>query len=96
MCFVKSDLEYVQQDDAVSIQPGEVEEVIALCPEGKRALGGGFVNTSGADVIVTRSTPNATLTGWIVWFRNVGTSPRNSGAAYVVCASVCDCNCNGD
>jgi hypothetical protein len=83
-------LQYVQANVDVYVQPGSYIEVSALCPAGKKALGGGYVNIDGADIIVTRSVPGPDLNGWTVVFRNVGTQPQPAGSAYVVCAELYD------
>jgi hypothetical protein len=64
----------------------------AVCPTGKRVLGGGILSGHGAHSgpYVWRSFPNATGTGWITSaasFPNTG-MPGRSVAAYAVCARV--------
>jgi hypothetical protein len=64
----------------------------AVCPDGKRVLGGGIFAAHGATSgpYVYRSLPNAAGTGWITSvasFPNTG-MPGRSITAYAVCARV--------
>ncbi len=65
---------------SVEVEPGAVGEVVAVCPVGKTATGGGFVTeeeddswevlTSGGGFVSTNQT------GWGVAARNTGTEPQ--------------------
>jgi hypothetical protein len=68
-----------------NIAPGTQASVFAMCPSGKRALGGGFFATS-ASAQIPVSFP-AFDTGWRADFRNPTASSFNV-AAYAVCANV--------
>jgi hypothetical protein len=69
------------------IPPGDNDRGYALCPGGKKALGGGASATHpGASVI--DSAPLDGGTGWGVWYRNTGSVSGVTVYAWVICANV--------
>lgn len=63
----------------------ESTQIIAECPPGKLAVGGGYeVGTIDSRVVVAYSRPTSTGTGWEVWVHNETGSETTAGA-YAVC-----------
>jgi hypothetical protein len=74
----------------VAVPPGAVAKVRAVCPSGKKVLGGGFDIEIPQDVRVYASDPgdsqgNIVNDGWRVMVRNEGTTARQA-TAIAVCA----------
>ncbi|MFL5608507.1 MAG: hypothetical protein ACJ8AD_18780, partial [Gemmatimonadaceae bacterium] len=77
-------------------QPGVIMQkttgvLTALCPAGKKALGGGFsiTNTANGNVNLTvlESRPNATGSGWSITFQNNTSMDTNASAIGTCMAS---------
>ena len=69
----------------VTIDSQSMGEGETLCPEGYVATGGGFVNISGADLVIHDSRSKYDGTGWFVKAFNP-TPVSQQMAAHVVCA----------
>jgi hypothetical protein len=74
----------------VAVPAGAVAKVRAVCPSGKKVLGGGFDIEIPQDVRVYASDPgdsqgNIVNDGWRVMVRNEGTTARQA-TAIAVCA----------
>jgi hypothetical protein len=74
-----------------TLGPGEERQVVVICPDGKKALGGGGnVVPSGSNVVWVGLVPHNTNgewgDSWAVQARNVGDSAVQLNA-YAVCAS---------
>jgi hypothetical protein len=71
-----------------SIDPGEVFDAPdALCPAGKRALGGGCFGSNSVAVLETA--PRSAGDGWQCKYRNVSAGTVSSfPLTYVICATV--------
>ena len=79
----------IVQNRAV-VPPGAVAKVRAVCPDGKKVLGGGFDLEIPEDLRVYASDPtdsqgNILNNGWRVMVRNEGRTARQA-AAIAVCA----------
>ena len=66
------------------VPPGEFLGVTAVCPAGKKVLGGGFFASS--EVVVHASNPGSSGNTWIVGFGSLSASSRQVGA-HAVCAN---------
>ncbi len=61
--------------------------VVAVCPSGKKVLGGGFARYSELDIQITQSQPSTDNQAWRVYARNDGGVTGNVDV-YAICASV--------
>jgi hypothetical protein len=68
-----------------NLGPGQLGSVVASCPAGKKALGGGFNTSSG--VFVSFSGPDASYMHWIVKGQN-SIAVVGFIQAYVICGTV--------
>jgi hypothetical protein len=77
---------------AQTVNPGTSAWYVAVCPAGKRALGGGyeFLGGSGAQLTAIASHPSdASATGWRVQVRNnTGAPVTTTIRVHAVCAIV--------
>lgn len=64
--------------------PGDYDSDVLDCPGGRLALGGGYSVEKGSQVAINSS--DATMSGWELAWRNVGSSAAQI-TAYVMCAS---------
>lgn len=66
--------------------PGRLSLGVALCPGGKKAMGGGLSQaaTAAGSLVLTQSYPDAGGAGWSVFFKNDSTEPL-SYIVYAVC-----------
>jgi len=72
--------------DPVTLEPGASGEASVSCPEGTRALGGGYI--TGSDVQVTNVIPAGAGTVWSAAGTNRSPTLTGSIRARVVCADV--------
>ena len=71
----------------VGFPPGVASFRFVLCPQGKKALGGG-VNTGGPEGVVTASFPFDSGQAWALGIRNTSASETIQTQVWAVCAAV--------
>jgi len=69
------------------IPPGDNDRGYALCPAGKKALGGGASATYPSASVID-SAPLDGGAGWAVWYRNTSSVSGATVYAWVICANV--------
>ena len=84
-----SGYEIVKQDHITPISEGQVVIVNALCPEGKKVLGGGSAVTRGTEIVSSNPFESNGRSGWSVTRKElVFTLFSIRMSTYAICAKV--------
>ncbi len=74
-------------EDVPPYEPPDLAHVDAVCPDGKKVLGGGFAGNDPPTVLIVSSFPGSDLEWWRLVVQNMDTRVRRV-QAWAVCANV--------
>jgi hypothetical protein len=79
---------YEMVSTEATLEPGNIHSVLAICPSGKKVLGGGWVVSGPANpLVVIRNSHPLNEAIWRATFKNEHTSAEATGKVWAICAT---------